>query len=47
MEPLDFITSYSSSVKENKDKIKSENLINENKTKEDLMIDLTNKSAEE
>ena len=47
VEPLDFITSYSSSVKENKDKIKSENLINENKTKEDLMIDLTNKTAEE
>ncbi len=47
VEPLDFITSYSSSVKENKDKIKIENLINENKTKEDLMIDLTNKTAEE
>lgn len=48
VEPLDFITSYSSSVKENK--TKKENTINENsidENAEDIMIELTNETAEE
>ena len=44
VEPLDFITSYSSSVKENKDK---QNLITENKVTEDQIVEVTNEIAEE
>lgn len=41
VEPLDFITSYSSSVNE----VKNQNTINENS--EDVMIELTNKTTDE